>query len=245
MKKIFGLLLFVGLALTSCADDDYPYNPGEPDTTVLLKRKVITAPDGTQSTSTYNYDGHTLTSIIHNDGSSEQFNYAGDILTEVRYYQNGGLVRKDSYRYGNTGNFGGYLASYYDLQNSANSYAERFDYIFEGETATVARYRGTEQQQTQLVETSVVTVMNGNVRSNIIEGGVSKLFLYDFRNAPLENITAYSIFILTNKEGGINNEIARNVNDVITNTAYTYTEAEFPATATVTGGQNYTVTYTY
>jgi hypothetical protein len=244
MKKIFGLLLTV-VILASCSDDAPYRDPGTDDTEVLLKKMVVSGPDG-QETSQFEYDGEKLMSITHSNGSSESYNYIGSALNEIRYYQNGGLVRKDTYLYSTTLSFAGFLAVHYDLQNPSNTYAERFDYTFQGDAVTIRKYTGTESQQTELTETKVLTILNNNIKKEVIEGGATTEYAYDYKNAPLKNVTLYNILALAKMEGGINNEIGRNVNGAITSTSYTYTEAEYPATATITGASgNYTITYTY
>jgi len=246
MKKIFGLLVIFAGVLASCQDDMPYHEPEDGAGQVLLKKMVVTQANGTAITSTYTYDGEKLTAVAHSNGTSESYNYNGSFISDARYYNNGGLVRKDTYLYDGTGAFAGFLASYYDLQNPNNSHAERFDYIFNGETVTVKKYTGTESQQNELVSTTLLNILNNNIKAKQVEGGVLTQYAFDFKNSPMRNIKFFNVFTLVNMEGGINNETGRNVNGTIINTVYNYLPNEYPAMATVTGGGlNYTVTYTY
>lgn len=242
MKKIFGLLMIFAGVLTSC-QDDMPYHEPEGSGVTLLKKMVVTMSNGAQVTSLYNYDGEKLTSVTHSDGTSETYSYAGNSLTEVRYYNNGGLVKKATYLYTSNA-FVGYTATNYDLQNPANNFSQRYEYIVNGDDITINEYRGDEADQNELYQTNILTVVNNNVKKIVTPDGTTQ-YQFDYKNAPLRNAEAYGVMLLANFEGGINNEIARNEDGAVSNTAYTYTPDEFPATATLTGSENYTITYTY
>ncbi|MES2485539.1 MAG: hypothetical protein V4581_06270 [Bacteroidota bacterium] len=243
MKKIYLLLVALCGILASC-QDDLPYRePNPADTEILLKKMVIIPADGTQQTIQYGYDGEKLQSVMYSDGRSETYNYTNNLLTEVRYYSNGGLVKKETYFYGD-GNFVGYSANNYNLQNPANNFTQRFEYVTNGNTVTINEFRGDETSQNDLFQVKTLNIVNGNIKEVAVTGS-STQYLFDYKNAPFKNMDSYSILMLTRFEGGINNQIGRNVNGTITNIAYTYTVDEFPATATATGAQNYTVTYTY
>jgi len=243
MKKIYLLLFAVCGVLISC-QDDLPYRePNPADTEILLKKMVITKADGTQQITQYVYDAEKLQSVMYNDGRSETYSYTNNLLTEVRYYTNSGLVKKETYFYGD-GTFVGYSANNYNLQNPASNFTQRFEYVTNGNTVTVNEFRGDETSQNDLFQVKTLNILNGNIKE-VETTGFSTQYLFDYKNAPFENMDSYSIVMLARFEGGINNPIGRNVNGAITNIAYTYTEDEFPATAIATGAQNYTVTYTY
>ncbi len=242
MKKILGLLLMVMVA--SCSDDDTYQAPPE-DTTVLLRKMVVNGPNGSETT-TFDYNGNKLMTVTHSNGSTENYNYSGDALAEIRHYMNGGLVQKDTYLYDNTLSFAGYLSLHYNLQNPAQSYAERFDYTFSGQQVTIKKYTGNESQQNDLVETKVLTLDSNNIVKSAIEGGATTEYAFDYKNTPMGNMLNYNLYVLTKMEGGIRNITGYNTDSNITLITYTYTDTEYPATATYTNSSGtYTTTYTY
>lgn len=244
MKKIFGILLVTILAL-SCSEDDQPYNPGEETGDVLLHKMVVTNASGQSVTSLYNYDGNTITSISHSDGITENYNYnGGGALSEIRYYQNGSLIQKSTFEYNTSGGFAAVVHMYYDVANPANNHAERLTYAISGQDVTVIKYLGDEQSQTVEDESYVLKLIGNNITA--ITGDIEASYDFDYQPSPLSNATGYAIMYLTNLEGGLNNIIGGTVEGVAINANYNYNPDGFPADAEVTtGGQSYTITYTY
>ncbi|KOS07835.1 hypothetical protein AM493_18570 [Flavobacterium akiainvivens] len=237
--------MVAALAFTSCADDDLPYNPGEETGEVLLRQMVVTPASGQSITSQYTYDGDRITAVSHSNSTNESYSYATNgALTEVRYYEEGNLVRKSTFEYAASGAFNAVVHMYYDIANPANNHAERFTYAIAGQDITVVKYTGDEQSQTVEDQTFVLKVINNNITA--ITGDIEASYSFDFQASPLSNVADFGVMYLADLQGGINNVITATEEGVQTTANYQYTSDGYPAQATVTtAGQTYTVTYTY
>lgn len=249
MKKI---LLFATLAAltTGCSDDMGSGGGGDNSSYVLLKKTVVTEADGSSVTTNYNYDGNKLTTVTHSNGSNETYAYTDNYVTEVRHYENGGLVEKEAYTYGPSG-LATHISYYYDLQNPSNNNAVKYEYSYNGNTVTANKFTGDDSGQTVAAGTVTLDITsNGNIiqyqyNTTTVE------YNFDMNSSPTKEIVGYQAVVQAGFEGGANNVTTKRVNTdgTITNSlsTYTYNLANYPVTATHTApdGSISTTAYTY
>lgn len=247
MKKI--LLFMLATSLASCSDDS-GYLGGGGSSTPMLRTTVETAPNGTTFTSQYRYSDEQLLEVTHSNGTNEVYSYAGDILTEVNFYTNGSLVKKDVYKYTTSGVFGEFT-SYDYTATDANKSAFKSTYSYNGNNVTVTRYTGGPQNQNQVVDTLALTL---NSSGDILKAAGSKItttYNFDAKKAPLSSSTAYLVTTLAALEGGAHNitTVQSTQNNTVSNSysTYTYNADDYPASETHTepDGSVHTTLYTY
>lgn len=254
MKKIVFVFMALGL-LASCSDDGpsgVGNPPGDSDVT-LLKKTIETAPNGSEFISTYTYEGNKITAINHNDGTVENFAYQGSFLTEIRHYKNGGLIKKETFLYDNSGIFGAHVDYVYDLANPANNYAIRTNYSYDGNKVNFVQLKGDDSSQDEEIQTGSMTLAsNGNIVK--FEGSTGNKvvnYSFDFKKAPLREAFGYGFLLLSRFEGGFNNVtsslVSINGQTANTLTNHTYNNKEYPVTATHTDTNSavYSIQYFY
>jgi YD repeat-containing protein len=250
MKKILLFITMAALA-TSCSDDLNSGNPGGgSDSYVLVKKQVETAADGSSITTNYSYDANKLTSVTHSNGTNEAYTYFENYITEIRHYENGGLIEKEVFTYSTSG-LTGYVSYLYDLANPANNNAVKYEYIYNGGTITVNKYTGDQSSQTVAAGTVTLTVTsNGNI-TQYHSGTTTIDYNFDLNSSPVREIAGYQAVVLAALEGGANNITTKRVNNngTIANSlnTYVYNPVNYPVTANHTGadGSISTSVYTY
>ena len=249
MKKI--LLFVTALLAVSCSDDLNSGNPdGGSDSYILPKKKVETAANGSSLTTNYSYNGNKLTSVTYSDGTNEAYTYLENYITEIRHYENGGLIEKEVFNYSTSG-LTAHVSYFYDLANPSNNNAVKYNYTYNGGTITVNKYTGDESSQTTAAGTATLTVTsNGNITK--YESGTTTIdYNFDFNSSPVREIAGYQAVVLAALEGGANNITTTRVNNngTITNilTTYVYNPVSYPVTATHTAadGSVSTTAFTY
>ncbi|MFL9845087.1 hypothetical protein [Flavobacterium rhizosphaerae] len=252
MKKLW-LFILAGTFAVACSDDDYGYkdNSGNENSATLLRKKVETAPDGTQITTNYQYDGNKLTTVTRSNGTSESYSYVNmDYLSEIRYYENGALVRKDAFLYG-TGSFTDHITFSYDIDNPANNTAIRSSYAWNGTTVTVTEYKGDDSSQTENIGTVTLTVTSNNNVVKFQSENKTISYGFDYQNAPLKEMSVYGLLIYADYKGGTNNitSVETTQNGTVSHSynTYTYNNKDYPLTQTHTepDGSVYTTEYFY
>ena len=234
MKKFLTMAALALFMMTSCSDDDSSSNNNNTDT-VLLKKTIETDEFGDEWTIHYFYEGTKLVKLVDPDGT-QTFSYTGDLLTKITSSDDDGFMQEETFTYNpdNTlkthlmliTDFGEEIGFRYEYtHNSAGNITKKF-------------YTGNHNAQTQLNDTSVITLSNGNITSietTYASGGTNNItYTFDNKNEPRKNITNYSTFILaSDSEGGVNNILTGSTYGESTRT-YTYNNDNYPLTSTET-----------
>lgn len=255
MKKLFSYatIAFFVLATTSCTTEAIDpnlnssedggengggNNGGNTTENVFLQREVVTDQSGAVVTYFYTYDDNKLLKITGSDGSLDEYSYEGDRVTQRIYRDNEDSYQKENYYYNMQGKLIRYtgLLIYTDGVTETQGYKNEYTYNTDG-TITVKSYNGDGVSQTNLYDTATLTFNAGNLVS--YEGtAYDATATFDAKNSPFKNIAGYETFILSDLEGGVNNELLYRYDDgheVQTATStYTYNSNNYPATSTLT-----------
>ena len=232
----------IALFMVSCSDDDTTPNNENPSESTVLLKKSISVIDGETLTATYIYDGTKLVKITYSDGTSEDYTYTGDLITNKKYYENG-LYQEDKYEYDANNRLKTHIMLSYDVE-----WGNRYEYIYnQNGTVTVKNYIGDMESQEQLNDTSIITMANGNITSKALYYGndgsvtgtpdVLNELAFDNKNFPLKNVKGYENMMLADDEG-INNTVNYTTTDpdgeTTYVTSYTYNTNNYPVTSTET-----------
>jgi hypothetical protein len=250
MKKIL-LLITMATLSASCSDDLNSGNiGGDNDSYILPKKQVDTAADGSSLTSTYSYNGNKLTSIAYSDGTNEAYTYTENYITEIRHYENGGLVEKEVFTYGTSG-LASHISYFYDLANPSNNNAVKYEYTYSGTGITVNKFTGDDSSQTTAAGTATLVISsNGNI-TQYQSGTTTIAYSFDLNSSPVREIAGYQAVVQASLEGGANNIVTMQVNNngTIANSlnTYVYNPVNYPVSATHTAadGSVSTTAYTY
>ena len=248
MKKFFVLAATALFIMTSCSSDDA--QPTNPDTnTALLKKTVETYEDGSTHISNYNYNGNKLTSIIESDGSKILFTYDGELMTEIKYYDNETLFQTNVLAY-DTNNK---LITHTMYSHLANA-SQRWEYTYNTDgTITADNFSGDLNSQTNQLNPYIVTLLNNNI-TEVNMDGVIETYTYTNTIDPHSLVTGNNGWSLAFFEGGTNNIstylYTNSAGDVLENHTYTYTynNANLPITSVETDvvtGEIITTQYFY
>jgi len=249
MKKIFTLAAIALFTLASCSDDDATSTT--PDTSnVLVKKRIDTDEDGEQFISTYQYSGNKIATVDHNDGSNEIYTYTGENLTKVDWYEDGVLVQKDVFTYNSDNKVATFISYNYNEDPQYNG-ADKYTYTYNANgTVTVVEAYGDHTEQNSIYQTATATLVNGNLVS-YTGSQYSAVYTFDDKNAPFKNVQNYQNYVLSDLEGGLNNELSytytSNGYDENSQYVYEYNEAGFPVKVTETDdfGDVYVTQYIY
>lgn len=221
------IALFMMTASCSSDDNSTPVT----EQSHLIKKTIMTTEDGLQLISNYNYDGHKLISIVASDDSSTTYTYTGDLITEVKYYEDGVVVQTETYTYTNDNK----LATH--TMYLSEDYATRGEFIYNANnTVTINYFSGDTESQTTPSGTYTLTVTNDNI-TQVNTGSSIRIATYDTGLDPMFNITGYQAVNLAYNEGGKNNVISstgeNGVGEAVLQetTTYTYNSANYPVTA--------------
>jgi hypothetical protein len=267
MKKnriLFLPLIIIALfSLNSCGSDEIidgdltnivPNNPGSDgsssDTsTGLLKKTIDTYPDGTKTTTNYNYNGNKLVSITDDypEESDLYFTYTGNLITKIEYKFPGGIVDQvNSYTY----NADGKIATYIMIDPiSKLGKKEVYTYNTDG-SVSVIEYIGDDQSQTQADSTSTIKFLNGEVSEITNSNSPNHKYLYDTKNNPTKNVLGWNkIEFGAGESGGgiLHNEISDTYGTRVWTNTYTYNSNGYPETSIETDadGEKTTTQYFY
>lgn len=230
MKKIFSMAaIALFMAMTSCSGDDDSSTVNEQSH--LVKKTIATTEDGYELVTNYNYDGHKIVSIVSSDDSSTTFTYTGDLITEMKYYEDGVLVQTETYTYTSDNK----LATH--TMYLGEDYARRGEFTFNADnTVTINYFSGDAESQTTPTGTYTLTLTNDNV-TQVNTGSTIRTAVYDTGLDPMYNVTGYQAVNLGYNEGGRNNVISstgeNGMGEVVLQytTTYTYNDANYPVTA--------------
>ena len=230
MKKILSMAaiaLFMMTASCSSDDDSTPVT----EQSNLIKKTVMTTEDGLELVTNYNYNGNKIVSIVSSDDSSTTFVYTGDLITEVKYYEDGELVQTEAYTYTSDNK----LATH--TMFLTQDYARKGEFTYNANnTITINYFTGDAESQTTPSGTYTLTVANENI-TQVNTGSSISTAVYDSGFDPMYNITGYQAVNLAYNEGGKNNVISSTGDNVLGEavlqytTTYTYNGANYPVTA--------------
>ncbi len=203
MKKLIFLLALVAVSCDSGADMT-PYDPNATLTTTLLTKIIETDDAGNDLTTTFNYDGYKIVNFVDSDGGSGVFTYSGNIISQIKYYQDTTLEQTDFFTY----NLQGQITSH-TLVFHAINYATREDYAHNADgTISFSTWYGTPESQPNADVTGKLFLENGEVvkKETYIGSSLasSETYAYDDKNNPLRNVIGLNqAFIYQLEFGGV------------------------------------------
>ena len=238
MKKLFCLLGFCALVLTSCSTSDSASTTDENE--VLVMRTIETyANDGSTFTTNFIYNGKKLVRATDLEGY-EKFTYTGDLVTLIEYFDAANtLLQTETYTYNSAGLLTSSLSLDFDFNNGI-----RETYVYNTDaTVSVTGFQGDLTSQTNLVRTGVITFANGDVSTyeNTIEsfGETSTTtYVYDVKNNPFKNIIGFDKLKFVNSESirGTRNVLTQSYSSpsltYVFSSSYTYNGLNFPTLET-------------
>ncbi|WP_035651894.1 hypothetical protein [Flavobacterium sp. ASV13] len=224
MKKILCLFGALTLLLTSCSSDDSSSNSG------LLKKTVITAPDGDKYTISYKYDGNKIVSAIDDSGDvSLYYTYTGDLITKIEFKNPDGTIDQiNNFSY----NAEGKLTTFVRVEPNMDwGHKEVYTYNADG-TVTAQSYSGDGTTQTNKGTSNTIKFVNGEV-SEIVSSASweNHKYTYDNKNNPTKNILGMDKIAFVDGEGnGVKFNILTDTSegDLWTNSTFTYNEQGYP-----------------
>jgi hypothetical protein len=244
MKKLI-LTILASTLILSCSNN----SDNTDSTTAGLKIKTETSIGGT---TTYNYNGNKLSTIVYPSSETTTFTYNGDLI--IKEENSGGRTNSVmNYNYSNNllSSSSG-IAITNNISETTNS---TLTYNSNGSITSMNSRTYTSSGNTQTTNGKSINYFSqGNpVRAEYysISNGITTLtesvtFTYDTNNSPYKNITGY--YALGNPQGfsNINNlksEIHKNASNVTTRTVqitYQYNSENYPIsyTSVIT---NYTI----
>ena len=243
MKK---LLLLFGLSIVffaSCVPhpEEDP-DPFLPPALSLLKKQVDTydrpaLPEGDSIVTTnFTYSGFKLVSAIDDTDDADMYvTYTGSLITKMEWKLADGTVEQtDIFEYDDTNRLSTYI-----MIDPGMDWGDKETYVYNSNgTIGVTHFIGDATTQTQLNDTSVITLTNGEVSNITTDDGTVYTYMYDNKNNPFKNVTGYSKIsfaggVADGKSHNIIQETALIGTDSQTyNYVFTYNSAGYPLTST-------------
>jgi hypothetical protein len=258
MKKLLCLFAFSAVFLTSCSSSDNSSTPVTESDVLVTKTVETYANDNSTITTNYTYNGKKIVSSSDSDGFYENYTYTGDLITNVKVYDDTDtLILEEFLTYNASGQLVNYLSK--DFENNTGR-KEVFVHN-NNNTVSYSVYKGNNSTQTTLYETGTIYLTNGEVSQ--IETAVlspsytaNRVYTYDTKNNPFKNITGGDKINFINIEAiGVSRNILTDTytssfptSEMFT-TTYTYNSLNFPLTESEIEGTDpstvVTTQYTY
>ncbi|KAF2337720.1 hypothetical protein [Flavobacterium ginsenosidimutans] len=244
MKKILCLFGALTLLLTSCSSEDSPSSD-----LVLLKKNVITTPEGDKITVNYKYDGNKIVSTTDDSGDvGLYYTYTGDLITKIEFkYADGTVDQINTFSY----NAEGKLTTFVRVEPNMDwGHKEVYTYNADG-TVTAQSFSGDGTTQTLEGTTNTIKFVNGEVSEIISEDASweNHKYTYDNKNNPTKNILGMDKIAFVDGEGnGVKFNILTDTSegDLWTNSTFTYNENGYPVKEVNTGSDSLgTIEYFY
>jgi len=181
MKKLLFTLAIGLVTLVSCESDLVSAPPNDSVGGGILLTKIVGVYNGVSVTTDLTYDGNKLVQISDDDGSSDTFVYANELLTQQTHTWNGGSI-VETFEYDSSNR----LEKIYQGGDLAYTYTYNAD-------GTISK---TENPGGSV---AVSTYTNGNlVSETYTNGSVSSVttYTYDTKNNPFTNIHQTDVFAL-------------------------------------------------
>lgn len=222
MKKAIQFLLvsLLVLTFTSCSSDD---NGNQPDTSVVLLKKMESEVMGNHSVYNFSYKGRKLTKVSFENHTPtmqtgyDKYYYTGDLILEIKTY-NGS--NQNTYNTLFTYNANNELVQVVklNLQNSSGTKTV-FTYNANG-TVDALNYTGSLEAQTTLSSLSEkYFIENNNIVRIEFSGSATQTameFEYDTANNPMRNVTGMDKIKLHTYDSDGRYGITKNLTKVIT-----------------------------
>jgi hypothetical protein len=189
MKKLLFFLSLLAMVFVSCSDDS------EEEGENLLKKKIEhdffgESPD---LVSRYNYNGNKLENIVRSDGKNLIYAYDGDLIVNIKTYDDVELLFEEQFQYDETGRL---------IQSKRFEYvlghATRKTYTYNADlTVTETAYIGSVAAQNELWLTNTLHYENGQVKTmesdyaEAPDGIYTFVYTYDDRLVPESNILGF------------------------------------------------------
>jgi hypothetical protein len=240
MKKLIYLFSAIALIFTSCSSEDSSTS----STPVLLTKAIETYLDNSTSTTEYVYSGTKLVSVNDSDGDYQIFTYTGNLITKIEYFlSDDTLDQVETYSYDSSDRLISFVRVFPTDINWGNK--ETYTYNSNG-TISASYYSGNYTSQTNLDDTAIITLSNGEVSQIEFSNGRSDSYTFDSKNGASKNIMGFDKLLFTDGEGGgiLHNIISQIDSDDINNFTYSYTynNNDYPATGTETSEYDNEVT---
>lgn len=238
MKKLLSLFAFSVAFLTSCSSSDSSSTPVTESDVLVTKTVETYANDNSTITTNYTYNGKKIVSSIDSDGVYENYTYTGDLITNVKTYDDTDtLIVEEFLTYNGSGQLVTYLSKDYE-----NDHGRKEEFVHNSNnTISYTVYKGTNDVQ-DLSETGTIHLTNGEVTqvdTNVISPSITgtRVYTYDTKNNPFKNITGGDKINFINEEAiGVFHNIVMDhytssfpTNEMYTST-YTYNSLDFPLT---------------
>ncbi|SCY99139.1 hypothetical protein SAMN02927916_4602 [Flavobacterium anhuiense] len=231
MKKLLCLFGALALVLTSCSSDD----SSSSSDLVLLKKTVITSPEGDKATVNFKYDGNKIVSVTDDTGFFNlYYTYTGDLITKIDYkLPNGKSEQVNTFTYTNDGKLSTFLRVEYEEEEGVavlRGYKEVYTYNADG-TISVKGYSGSDVSQTVASGTATIKFVNGEVSEIISSNSPNHKYTYDNKNNPTKNILGMDkIAFVDGEANGVKFNILTDTSDgnLWTNSTFTYNEQGYP-----------------
>lgn len=212
MKKIFlaAFVAFSAMMATSCGETENVENVDNPNTdTVLLKKVITTDADGVTDTVTFNYNGNKIVSQSATHGYSAQYFYTGNLITNVKEYDEGVLGNEMNYSYDLTNRL-----VLFENTDYFNNIFSKIEYTYVSNTqVTTVESLNNDGHGFAVTANGVMTLdANGNLIKYVrtfVDGGEEQVnnFTYDNKNNPFKNITGMQAIGLAEYDMAINNAL--------------------------------------
>jgi PBP1b-binding outer membrane lipoprotein LpoB len=258
MKKILCLVAFSAVLLTSCSSSDSSSTPVTESDVLVTKTVETYAYDNSTITTNYTYDGKKIVSSSDSDGVYENYTYTGDLITNVKTYDDtNALIVEEFLTYNGSGQLVTYLSKDYE-----NDHGRKEVFVHNSNnTVSYSVYKGDNSSQTTLSETGTIHLTNGEVTqidTTVLSPSYSgtRVYTYDTKNNPFKNITGGDKINFINEEAiGVFRNILTDhytstfPTDEMFTTTYTYNSLDFPLTESEIEGTDpstvVTTQYTY
>ncbi|WP_333599975.1 hypothetical protein [Flavobacterium sp.] len=244
MKKLFCLLGFSALLLTSCSSSDSSSSSTMTESDVLVQKTVEHyALDGSTVTTNYTYNGKKLVKSTDSDGYHDDYTYTGDLITKMETIDdsNGAMMQQQTFTYNSNNQLVTYVVKDFD---SGDGNRETYVYNSDG-TVSITTYSGDTTTQTTLLSTGTIYFTGGLVSQVILavtdesSYNSSRTYTYDTKNSPFKNVTGMNKISFIGGESGdvghnvltdhYTSSLSSSLNVDVT-TTYTYNSLNFPTT---------------
>lgn len=248
MKKIFYLISFSLIFLTSCSSDS---STESTSSNLLLKQIVEGDAVFGGSLTDFTYNGNKLVEIkrnIDSDIYSDIYTYTGNVITKIEKFQvyNVGtpdeqtnLLSKDEFQY----NANNQLVQF--KTTTPGSDMERVTtYVYNSDnTVSLEQYENSPGSAPELLKTGTITLQNGEiVKLQIVKefDSYTDNYTFDTKNSIFKNVLGYDKLLLTHiigKQGSFTfvDTIVGGVSHNFVNGnefEYTYNSDDYPITGT-------------
>lgn len=206
MKFFYYLLSAILLVLTSCSKDEETSEPvessPEPNSSVFVKKIIITHSAYDIETFTCKYDGNKIVSKSNDGGFVATYTYTGDLITKIEERSGNNFQSSTEYTY-----VEGKVVSKILKQNYGGTTSYTYTYNSNG---TVSYIRN----RPEAINTGILTIVNGDIVKNEVfyNGLLSRTYTYEYdtKNNPFKNVLGFNLLLETDEEMFSPNNMTKN-----------------------------------